>query len=113
MRGWLLGCQISGVCSACSAPSFLPNLAQRHSSCRTGPRRLGHPTRHFNVGMYRRNAADQEEKHDAAFFDPGNAKGQEVRHRALLAALDDMEAWLATGAWRGRGKVGLFGLERC
>ncbi|RMZ52666.1 hypothetical protein APUTEX25_000785, partial [Auxenochlorella protothecoides] len=59
---------------------------------------LGHPTRHFNVGMYRRNAADQEEKHDAAFFDPGNAKGQEVRHRALLAALDDMEAWLATGS---------------
>ena len=33
---------------------------------------------------------------DASFFDYRNAAGQEARHRALAAALDDMEAWLGT-----------------
>lgn len=54
---------------------------------------LGHPTRHFNVGNYRRRQAGKE-LHDASFFDPSNAQGIAARQRALIAALDDMEAWL-------------------
>lgn len=54
---------------------------------------LGHPTRHFNVGNYRRDQAHGEVQ-DASFFDPSNTEGAAARHRALLAALDDMEAWL-------------------
>lgn len=56
---------------------------------------LGHPTKHFNVGQYRRSQATNGEVQDSAFFDPSNPKGNAARHRALCAALDDMESWLA------------------
>lgn len=55
---------------------------------------LGHPTRHFNVGSYRRHQSSPGEVQDASFFDPANVEGAAARHRALLAALEDMEAWL-------------------
>lgn len=55
---------------------------------------LGHPTRHFNVGQYRRVQA-QGEVQDASFFDPSNPEGNIARARALHAALEDMEAWLS------------------
>ena len=58
---------------------------------------LGHRTRHFNVGNYRRRQRGAGEVQDAGWFDPGNPVGYEARQRALLAALDDLEAWLATG----------------
>lgn len=57
---------------------------------------LGHPTRHFNVGMYRRHAFNGRDA-DADFFDADNPKGLEVRAKALSDALDDLEAWLAAG----------------
>lgn len=66
-------------------------------------RRLGHPTRHFNVGMYRRLASEENEFHDASFFEPDNVKGQEMRQHALMAALDDLESWLRTGETRRGG----------
>ena len=55
---------------------------------------LGHPTRHFNVGNYRRSQAPVGEVQDASFFDPANPQGKAARHKALCAALDDMESWL-------------------
>lgn len=55
---------------------------------------LGHPTRHFNVGNYRRSQAGEGEVQDASFFDPSNPEGNAARHRALCGALDDMEMWL-------------------
>ena len=36
------------------------------------PRRLGHPTRHFNVGQYRRKQKGEADVQDAAFFDHNN-----------------------------------------
>lgn len=52
---------------------------------------LGHPTKHINVGQYRRLANGAQ---DAGFFDSRNPAGSYARHEALCAALDDMEAWL-------------------
>ena len=60
------------------------------------PLRLDHETRHFNVGQYRRRQKGEDEVQDASFFDYRNAAGRGARHRALAAALDDMEAWLST-----------------
>ncbi|KAL4433083.1 hypothetical protein ABPG77_006510 [Micractinium sp. CCAP 211/92] len=54
---------------------------------------LGHPTKHFNVGQYRRRTKGCS---DAEFFDIRNPVGQKMRHQALMHALDDMEAWLET-----------------
>ncbi|DBA78530.1 hypothetical protein WJX79_005894 [Trebouxia sp. C0005] len=56
---------------------------------------LGHTTRHFNVGQYRRKQKG-EDMQDAAFFDHNNVAGMKAREQALYAALDDMESWLAT-----------------
>lgn len=56
---------------------------------------LGHTTRHFNVGQYRRKAKG-DDLQDAAFFDHNNAAGMKAREQALYTALDDMEDWLAT-----------------
>ncbi len=36
------------------------------------PRRLGHDTRHFNVGQYRRKQKGESDVQDAAFFDHNN-----------------------------------------
>ena len=36
------------------------------------PCRLGHPTRHFNVGQYRRKQKGEADVQDAAFFDHNN-----------------------------------------
>jgi len=55
---------------------------------------LGHPTRHFNVGNYRREQAEEGSQQNADFFDPSNPEGAAARQRALIAALDDMETWL-------------------
>ncbi|KAH7617284.1 putative 6-phosphofructo-2-kinase/fructose-2,6-bisphosphatase [Nannochloris sp. 'desiccata'] len=55
---------------------------------------LGHPTRHFNVGNYRRQQAGESSQQNAEFFDPSNPEGAAARQRALVAALDDMEMWL-------------------
>ncbi|KAK9817958.1 hypothetical protein WJX72_004907 [[Myrmecia] bisecta] len=57
---------------------------------------LGHETRHFNVGQYRRKQKGDAGVQDASFFDHSNPEGVQAREKALYAALDDMEAWLAT-----------------
>ena len=36
------------------------------------PCRLGHDTKHFNVGQYRRVQKTASEVQDASFFDPNN-----------------------------------------
>lgn len=59
---------------------------------------LGHETRHFNVGQFRRAQKGQQEVQDASFFDRRNASGRASRERALAAALDEMERWLGTRA---------------
>ena len=59
---------------------------------------LGHETRHFNVGQFRRAQRGQREVQDASFFDHRNAAGRASRERALAAALDEMELWLGTRA---------------
>ncbi|GLI68462.1 hypothetical protein VaNZ11_012887 [Volvox africanus] len=65
---------------------------------------LGHATRHFNVGSYRRRQKLADELQDAQFFDHANEAGQEARHRALSAALEDLRAWLRSDA----GQVAVF-----
>jgi 6-phosphofructo-2-kinase/fructose-2,6-biphosphatase len=55
---------------------------------------LGHPTRHFNVGNYRRQQAGDGSQQKAEFFDPNNPEGAAARQKALLAAIEDMETWL-------------------
>ncbi|GFR52044.1 hypothetical protein Agub_g14563 [Astrephomene gubernaculifera] len=56
---------------------------------------LGHVTRHFNVGQYRRRQrGDHHVVQDAEFFDHANEAGVEARNRALNAALDDLMNWL-------------------
>ncbi|KAG2490339.1 hypothetical protein HYH03_011286 [Edaphochlamys debaryana] len=65
---------------------------------------LGHATRHFNVGQYRRHQKCADEVQDAAFFDHANESGVEARNRALHAALDDLTAYLRSDS----GQVAIF-----
>lgn len=59
---------------------------------------LGHPTRHFNVGIYRRKNREDGVVQDASFFDSHNAAGMEARQKALNLAIHDMLAWLEDDA---------------
>ncbi|PNW72565.1 hypothetical protein CHLRE_16g691888v5 [Chlamydomonas reinhardtii] len=65
---------------------------------------LGHATRHFNVGAYRRIQKGAHEVQSAAFFDHTNEAGMEARNRALNAALDDLMSWLRSDS----GQVAVF-----
>ena len=56
---------------------------------------LGHRTRVFNVGAYRRERLGKNLSHE--FFDPNNSAGEHARTQMALAALDDMLAWLQVG----------------
>lgn len=62
---------------------------------------LGHPTRVFNVGNYRRQILGASQPAD--FFAPGNTEGRKVLNDLAMQALDDMLAWLEEG-----GEVGIF-----
>lgn len=98
--------------------------------------RLGHTTRHFNVGQYRRKQKG-DDLQDAAFFDHNNTvspyigmrsfreaalysivrhallqAGMKAREQALYAALDDMESWLATGTVRQAGRISKYNAPR-
>ena len=64
---------------------------------------LGHHTRHFNVGRYRRDFTGSAARAD--FFDPGNAEAVATRNEVARMALDDMLDWLACGD----GQVGIYG----
>jgi broad specificity phosphatase PhoE len=62
---------------------------------------LGHPTRVFNVGSYRRQYLGSHQPHD--FFDPDNAAGKAALFEMATSALDDMLSWLSTG-----GEVAIY-----
>lgn len=62
---------------------------------------LGHPTRVFNVGAYRREIHGAYQPHE--FFDPDNTVGHAALHGLAMAALDDMLAWLSKP-----GRVGIY-----
>ncbi|KAG2485295.1 hypothetical protein HYH03_015969 [Edaphochlamys debaryana] len=65
---------------------------------------LGHTTRHFNVGSYRRLQKGEREVQNADFFDAHNPAGLEARNRALYAALDDLTSYL----YSAEGQVAIF-----
>ncbi|XP_078159910.1 6-phosphofructo-2-kinase/fructose-2,6-bisphosphatase-like isoform X1 [Carex rostrata] len=62
---------------------------------------LGHETKHFNVGKYRRikHGANQA----ADFFRPDNHEGIEARNEVAALAMEDMLYWMQEG-----GQVGIF-----
>ncbi|XP_010542668.1 PREDICTED: 6-phosphofructo-2-kinase/fructose-2,6-bisphosphatase-like [Tarenaya hassleriana] len=62
---------------------------------------LGHDTKHFNVGKYRRlkHGANQS----ADFFRADNSDGVEARNEVAALAMEDMIAWMQEG-----GQVGIF-----
>ncbi|XP_048324165.2 6-phosphofructo-2-kinase/fructose-2,6-bisphosphatase isoform X1 [Ziziphus jujuba] len=62
---------------------------------------LGHETKHFNVGKYRRlkHGANQT----ADFFRADNPEGIEARNEVAALAFDDMVSWMQEG-----GQVGIF-----
>src|SRR3954447_18699382 len=62
---------------------------------------LGHPTRVFNVGSYRRKQLGASQPAD--FFSPTNTAGRQVLNDLAMTALEDMLAWLRAG-----GEVGIF-----
>ncbi|WOG89073.1 hypothetical protein DCAR_0208309 [Daucus carota subsp. sativus] len=63
---------------------------------------LGHDTKHFNVGKYRRlkHGANQS----ADFFRADNPEGMEARNEVAALAMEDMIAWMQEGG----GQVGIF-----
>ncbi|EPS65373.1 hypothetical protein M569_09404 [Genlisea aurea] len=62
---------------------------------------LGHDTKHFNVGKYRRlkHGANQT----ADFFRGDNPEGLEARNEVAALAMEDMISWMQEG-----GQVGIF-----
>ncbi|MEZ4310700.1 MAG: 6-phosphofructo-2-kinase domain-containing protein [Polyangiaceae bacterium] len=62
---------------------------------------LGHNTRVFNVGSYRREHFGASQPHD--FFDPSNAQGRAALFDMAVRALNDMTEWLANG-----GEVAIY-----
>lgn len=62
---------------------------------------LGHPTRLFNVGNYRREHIGSLQAHN--FFDPENKEGVRQRTEVALMALDDMLGWFESG-----GEVAIY-----
>uniref|UniRef100_A0A452Y379 CBM20 domain-containing protein n=1 Tax=Aegilops tauschii subsp. strangulata TaxID=200361 RepID=A0A452Y379_AEGTS len=59
---------------------------------------LGHETKHFNVGKYRRlkHGANQS----ADFFRPDNQEGIEARNEVAALAMEDMIDWMHGGGQR-------------
>ncbi|XVF20329.1 hypothetical protein REPUB_Repub11eG0188900 [Reevesia pubescens] len=62
---------------------------------------LGHETKHFNVGKYRRLKHGTNQSAD--FFRADNPEGVEARNEVAALAMDDMIAWMQEG-----GQVGIF-----
>jgi hypothetical protein len=62
---------------------------------------LGHKTKVFNVGSYRRESLGAYQ--NAAFFDPDNPEGQRLLNDLAMRALDDMIEWFDSG-----GQVGIY-----
>ncbi|URE07696.1 6-phosphofructo-2-kinase [Musa troglodytarum] len=62
---------------------------------------LGHETKHFNVGKYRRLKLGTNQSAD--FFRGDNPEGLEARNEVAALAMEDMIAWMQEG-----GQVGIF-----
>ncbi|KAK4275137.1 hypothetical protein QN277_018271 [Acacia crassicarpa] len=62
---------------------------------------LGHDTKHFNVGKYRRLKHGVNQSAD--FFRPDNPEGIEARNEVAALAFEDMVSWMHEG-----GQVGIF-----
>eukprot|EP00249_Psilotum_nudum_P019616 c27343_g1_i1 orf=1147-3000(-) len=62
---------------------------------------LGHDTKHFNVGKYRRIKHGSNQTAD--FFRADNQEGVEARNEVAALAMEDMLAWMKEG-----GQVGIF-----
>ncbi|XP_010457873.1 PREDICTED: 6-phosphofructo-2-kinase/fructose-2,6-bisphosphatase isoform X1 [Camelina sativa] len=62
---------------------------------------LGHDTKHFNVGKYRRLKHGVNQSAD--FFRADNPEGVEARTEVAALAMEDMIAWMQEG-----GQVGIF-----
>lgn len=62
---------------------------------------LGHQTKHFNVGKYRRLKHGTNQSAD--FFRGDNPEGLEARNEVAALAMEDMIAWMQEG-----GQVGIF-----
>ncbi|XP_052185100.1 6-phosphofructo-2-kinase/fructose-2,6-bisphosphatase-like isoform X1 [Diospyros lotus] len=62
---------------------------------------LGHDTKHFNIGKYRRLKHGVNQSAD--FFRADNPEGMEARDEVAALAMDDMIAWMQEG-----GQVGIF-----
>ncbi|BBN14963.1 hypothetical protein MPTK1_6g15850 [Marchantia polymorpha subsp. ruderalis] len=62
---------------------------------------LGHDTKHFNVGKYRRLKHGCSQSAD--FFRADNQEGVDARNEVAILAMEDMLAWMAEG-----GQVGVF-----
>ncbi|KAL3530910.1 hypothetical protein ACH5RR_010232 [Cinchona calisaya] len=62
---------------------------------------LGHETKHFNVGKYRRLKLGTNQSAD--FFRGDNPEGIEARNEVAALAMEDMTAWMQEG-----GQVGIF-----
>ncbi|KAM7260129.1 hypothetical protein ACFE04_015870 [Oxalis oulophora] len=62
---------------------------------------LGHDTKHFNVGKYRRLKHGVNQTAD--FFRGDNPEGMEARNEVAVLAMEDMIGWMQDG-----GQVGIF-----
>lgn len=62
---------------------------------------LGHKTRVFNVGSYRRAHVGSRQPNE--FFDPDNVPGRKQLHDLAMMALDDLLDWFDDG-----GEVGIY-----
>ncbi|KAK8946531.1 6-phosphofructo-2-kinase/fructose-2,6-bisphosphatase [Platanthera zijinensis] len=62
---------------------------------------LGHETKHFNVGKYRRLKHGSNQPAD--FFRGDNPEGMEARNEVAALAMEDMLSWM-----QGGGQVGIF-----
>ncbi|KAL8136657.1 hypothetical protein V2J09_002658 [Rumex salicifolius] len=62
---------------------------------------LGHDTKHFNVGKYRRLKLGTNQSAD--FFRGDNPEGLEARNEVAALAMEDMISWMHEG-----GQVGIF-----
>ena len=62
---------------------------------------IGHDTRVFNVGSYRRQMLGSGQSHD--FFDQSNLASRKVLNDVAAHALEDMLRWICEG-----GEVGIF-----
>ncbi|XP_057526901.1 6-phosphofructo-2-kinase/fructose-2,6-bisphosphatase [Amaranthus tricolor] len=62
---------------------------------------LGHDTKHFNVGKYRRLRLGTNKSAD--FFRGDNTEGIEARNEVAALAMEDMISWMHEG-----GQVGIF-----